>query len=41
LVELGAGEALRSVTFPGHGTHRFRLPPATRQCGYAEDVTYR
>jgi hypothetical protein len=41
LVELGADEALRSVTFPGHGTHRFRLPPATRQCGYAEDVTYR
>jgi hypothetical protein len=39
LVELGPGEALRAVTFPGHRTERFRLPPATRQCGYAEDVT--
>jgi hypothetical protein len=41
VVELGAGEALRSISFPGRKTQRFRVPPAASQCGYSEDVTYR
>jgi hypothetical protein len=41
VVELGAGEALRAIRFPGRKTQRFRVPPAASQCGYSEDVTYR
>jgi hypothetical protein len=39
LVELGADEALRSVSFPGPKAQRFRGPSPARQCGYTEDVT--
>jgi hypothetical protein len=39
LVELGGDEALRSLTFRGRKTQRFRGPSPARQCGYTEDVT--
>ena len=39
LVELGADEALRSLSFRGRKTLRFRGPAPARQCGYTEDVT--
>jgi hypothetical protein len=39
LVELGADEALRSLTIRGRKTLRFRGPAPARQCGYTEDVT--